>query len=190
MKIKTSRFGELNVNDNDILTFKDGILGFEKLTRFFIVDPGDSTLILWLQSLDDGTTAFPILEPKIFEPAYIAKLLPSDLNALQLENLDNAKIYSILTIPKTVTEMSANLKAPIVINRTNKVAKQIVLQNSKLPVKFEMYKELKKYIVSYTSDDSRRTTVEEPMQPEAPETTAPQQEVQRPRERTFDATIN
>lgn len=160
MKIKTSRFGELQVNDSDILTFEDGILGFEKNNRFFIVDPGDNTLILWLQSIENGNVAFPILEPKIFKPDYTAKLLPADLNALKLDNLDNAKIYSILTIPKNVTEMSANLKAPIVINRTSKVAKQIVLQDSKLPVQFEMYKELKKYIVNYASDDSKRTTVQ------------------------------
>lgn len=175
MKIKTSRFGELQVNDTDILTFNDGILGFENLTRFFIVDPGDSTLILWLQSIDNGSVAFPILEPKIFKPDYTAKLLPADLNALKLETLDNAKIYSILTIPKNVTEMSANMKAPIVINRSSKIAKQIVLQDSKLPVQFEMYKELKKYIVNYASDDSKRTTVElsTTVEIEAPKAQAP-----------------
>ena len=139
MRINTTRFGELEVNNDDILTFNEGILGFENLKQFFIVDPGDQTLILWLQSADDASTAFPIIEPKIFKPDYTIKLLPSELNSLGLDNLGGASVYTILTIPKTVTDMSANLKAPIIINNKKKIARQIVLQDSKLEVKLEMY---------------------------------------------------
>jgi flagellar assembly factor FliW len=160
VKINTTRFGELEVEKKDIITFKDGLLGFEKLTQFFIVDPGDQTLILWIQSVDDAGTAFPIIEPKIFKPDYAVKLLPAELTSLSLENLNDASIYTILTIPQTVTEMSANLKAPIVINNKTKVARQIVLQDSKLEVRCQMYADLKRYIVAYTSDDSVRTNVE------------------------------
>lgn len=158
MKVKTTRFGELEVNPNDLVTFSEGLLGFENLKKYFVVDPGDSTLILWLQSTEDEKVAFPIIEPKIFKPDYIAKLLPADLNGLELESLNSAKLYSILTIPANVTEMSANLKAPVVINSAKKVGKQIVLQDSKLSVKQEMYKELKTYIVNFSSDDAKRTT--------------------------------
>jgi len=160
VKVKTTRFGELEVNPNDIITFSEGLLGFENLKKYFVVDPGDSTLILWLQSTEDEKIAFPIIEPKIFKPDYIAKLLPADLNGLELESLQTAKLYSILTIPANVTEMNANLKAPVVINSAKKVGKQIVLQDSKLSVKHEMYKELKVYIVNFSSDDSRRTSFE------------------------------
>ena len=159
MGIKTTRFGELEVNKSDIINFTDGLLGFENLKKYFVVDPGDNTLILWLQSAEDDKIAFPIIEPKIFSPDYIARLTPFELAALELESLNNAKIYSILTIPANVTEMSANLKAPIVINNNKKIAKQVVLQDSKLSVKHEMYKELKTYIVNYSSDDSKRTNV-------------------------------
>ena len=158
MKVKTTRFGELELNPSDLVTFAEGLFGFENLKKYFVVDPGDSTLILWLQSTEDEKVAFPIIEPKIFKPDYIAKLLPADLNGLELETLLTAKLYSILTIPGNVTEMSANLKAPIVINSSKKIGKQIVLQDSKLSVKHEMYKELKTYIVNFSSDDSRRTT--------------------------------
>lgn len=159
MKVKTTRFGELEVNPSDIISFTEGLLGFENLKKYFVVDPGDSTLILWLQSTEDDKIAFPIIEPKIFKPDYIAKLLPADLNGLELESLQTAKLYSILTIPANVTEMSANLKAPVVINSLKKVGKQIVLQDSKLSVKHEMYKELKVYIVNF-SDDSKRASFE------------------------------
>ena len=160
MRIKTTRFGELEVNEKDILNFKEGLLGFEELKKFFVVDPGDQTLILWLQSIKDPNTAFPIIEPKIFLPDYAVRLLPSEMNSLNLENISDACVYSILTIPQVVTDMSANLKAPIVINNKTKISRQIVLQDSKLEVRYKMYVELKKHIVNYTSDDSRRTKVE------------------------------
>jgi flagellar assembly factor FliW len=162
VKINTTRFGELQVNKEDIINFSEGLLGFEALAQFFIVDPGDSTLILWLQSVEDSNVAFPIIEPKIFKPDYVAKLLPGDMNSVELENISDAKIYSILTIPSDITTMSANLKAPIVINNNNKKARQIVLQDNKLSVKYEMYKELKSYIIAFSSSDSKRTTVSEP----------------------------
>lgn len=162
MKINTSRFGELEVNKKDIIKFKEGLLGFEQLTQFFVVDPGDQTLILWIQSIEDPNTAFPIIEPKIFKPDYVVKLLPAEMQSLNLESLAQASIYTILTIPKDVTEMSANLKAPIVINNDTKIARQIVLQDSKLEVRCQMYKNLKRYIVSYASDDSQRTTTTMP----------------------------
>lgn len=162
MKIKTTRFGELEVDKKDIITFTEGLLGFENLKKFFIVDPGDQTLILWFQSIDDESTAFPIIEPKIFKPDYAVKLLPAELASLNLENLNNTSIYTILTIPQDVTEMSANLKAPIVINNETRMARQIVLQDSKLEVRCKMYRELKSYIVNFASDDSRRTRVARP----------------------------
>ena len=163
MKVNTTRFGELQVEKQDVITMPDGILGFENLKKFFVVDPGDSTLILWLQSTEDTKIAFPIIEPKIFKPDYIAKLLPADMASVDLDSLDQAKIYSILTIPSDISQMSANLKAPIVINNKKQIAKQIVLQDSKLSVKYEMYKELKSYIVSFASDDSVRTKVTAPV---------------------------
>lgn len=162
MKVNTTRFGELEVKNEDVINFSEGLLGFEKLTKFFVVDPGDSTLILWLQSTEDESIAFPIIEPKIFKPDYIAKLLPADMNSVELESIAEAKIYSILTIPSDITTMSANLKAPIVINNQKNIARQIVLQDNKLSVKFEMYKELKSYIVAYASNDAKRTTVNDP----------------------------
>jgi flagellar assembly factor FliW len=162
VKIKTTRFGELEVDKKDVIEFTEGLLGFESQKKFFIVDPGDQTLILWLQSTDDAATAFPIIEPKIFQPNYMIKLLPVELNSLSLENLQNASVYTVLTIPQNVTEMSANLKAPIIINNKTKFARQIVLQDSKLEVRFKMYADLKKYIVNFStnvSDDSKRTNI-------------------------------
>lgn len=157
VKIETTRFGNLEVNKADLITFKEGLLGFDHLKKFFIVDPGDKTLILWLQSTEEKSVAFPILEPKIFCPEFSVQLLPIELQSLDLTSINDASVYAILTIPKVVTEMNANLKAPVIINNKTRFARQIVLQDNKLDVKYPMYKELKLYISNYSSDDTKRT---------------------------------
>lgn len=144
MKVNTSRFGVVEVADTDIMEFSDGLLGFEHLKRFFIVDPADETLILWLQSADADEVAFPILEPKLFKADYKVRLSANELRTLRIDasNKSDTLVYCILTIPAEVSSMSANLKAPIVINSASRQARQVVLQENEYSVKFPMYKEL------------------------------------------------
>ena len=162
MKAKTERFSELDVDKQDIIHFKVGLFGeqFENLRKFFIVDPGDRTFILWLQSFENSKVAFPILEPRIFCPNYVVKLLPFELESLELQSVSEASIYTILTIPRDdVTKMSANLKAPIVINGKTCQGKQVVLQDGQLASNFPMYKEFKTYVSNHASDDMREEPV-------------------------------
>lgn len=160
MKIRTTRFGEIEVNQQDIIRFKEGILGFEQYKNFTIVDPNDTTLIMWMQCIDSPQIAFPIIEPQIFKPDYCPVLMPSDMSSVELAQPTDAKVYTILTIPADFTLMNANMKAPIVVNMKKNIARQIVLQDNKLAVKYEMYKDLKRAISGFaTSDDFKRTTV-------------------------------
>ncbi|MBP9674012.1 MAG: flagellar assembly protein FliW [Bacteriovoracaceae bacterium] len=160
MQIKTSRFGEVSVKDEDVIHFPQGILGFDSLKKFFIVDPNDKNLILWLQSVDNENIAFPILEPKIFEPTYQVEISPTETASLQLSNIENCEIYAIVTIPKNTAEISINMKAPIIINTQNRIARQIVLQNPKFQVKQEIYGQLKQMIMQkeYHEPASRKKT--------------------------------
>ena len=143
MKIKTIRFGELEIGSDEIITFPEGILGFPELHRYCLVDPGDDTLILWMQSLDDTNVAFPVLEPKIFKNDYIVKLSSQELKQLRLENINQSIVFTILTIPKDVTQMTSNLKAPIVVNLSEQVGRQVVLQENEYTLKHLMFRELK-----------------------------------------------
>jgi len=154
VKVTTTRFGELEVKKQDVFHLNEGLMGFESLKDFFIVDPGDQTLILWLQSVADSAVAFPVIEPKIFNPDYQLKLLPQEMKSLELTDLAHSTVFCILTIPRLVTEMSANLKAPIIINNQTKKGRQIVLQDSKLDIRLKIYNDLKKFIVNYTSNDT------------------------------------
>lgn len=148
MIIETGRFGELTIGDDELIQIPQGVLGFPENKRFCLVDPGDDTLILWLQSLESSEIAFPVLEPKIFRSDYTARLSSAELRELQLENVNLSAVFSILTIPQDVTQMTANLKAPIVINLKKQLAKQVVLQENEYSIKHLMFKELKAHLMT------------------------------------------
>ena len=100
MIVETGRFGQLTVGNDESISIPQGVLGFPELTKFCLVDPGDETLILWLQSLQDPKIAFPVLEPKIFRPDYAARLSSAELRELKLENVNQSAVFAILTIPE------------------------------------------------------------------------------------------
>ena len=151
MIVKTGRFGQLTVGDDEIIGISRGLMGFPEYTRFCIVDPADDTLILWLQSLENPDIAFPVLEPKIFRPDYIARLSASELRELELVNVNQSTVFSILTIPEDVTQMTANLKAPLVINLSHQTARQVVLQENDYSIKQLMFKELRMHLLTMTA---------------------------------------
>jgi len=146
--IQTKRFGEVNITEGERIEIPQGILGFPEYREFCLVDPGDDTLILWLQSLKEPSLALPVLEPKIFSPEYSFKLTSNELRELKIESMNDAAVFSVLTIPEDITGMTANLKAPLVLNRKQQIAKQIVLQESKYPIKHPMFKELRRHLVT------------------------------------------
>ena len=148
MIVKTGRFGQLTVDSEEHIQVPQGIMGFPEYTKFCLVDPGDETLILWLQSLENPEICFPVLEPKIFKPEYSARLSAAELRELKLENINQSAVFSILTIPEDVTQMTANLKAPIVINLKAQVARQVVLQENEYNIKHPMFKELRAHLIT------------------------------------------
>ncbi len=150
MEVQTSRFGALEVAEADIISLSEGLMGFEDLHRYFIVDSSDDTMILWFQSIDRSDIAFPILEPKIFRPDYGVRLSGNELRLLQIDSVAKPEtlVYSILTIPEDPCGMTANLKAPIVINVKEGIGRQVVLQENEYSVKWSMYRELLAAIMS------------------------------------------
>jgi flagellar assembly factor FliW len=156
--IETGRFGQLTVGNDESITIPQGILGFPELTKFCLVDPGDETLILWLQSQQDSKIAFPVLEPKVFRPDYAARLSSAELRELKLENVNQSAVFAILTIPEDATLMTANLKAPIVINLKEQQAKQVVLQENEYSIKHLMFKELRQHLITIRSQQRAATT--------------------------------
>jgi len=145
MMVETTRFGSIAVAENDIITFPEGMLGFSKINQYVLVERVDESLFLWLQAMKKASVAFPLLEPQIFERNYKVELMEEDRKVLGLNDLTHTKIFSIVTIPTDPTKMTANLKAPIVINLKNRMAKQVILHNADLPIRKPIFAELQAY---------------------------------------------
>lgn len=147
MVIKTSRFGLVELKSDDVLTFSEGLLGFQDLRQFVLLDDPNDDIFAWLQSCELPSVAFPVLEPEIFGHKYIISLNRTDQEAIQLK-ADQAIAYlNIITIPDDPTLMTANIKAPIVINLDKKLARQCVLQDNNLAIKEPIFTKLQSRVV-------------------------------------------
>jgi flagellar assembly factor FliW len=154
MKIETLRFGTLEIGDEALITFKEGLPGFSRLKRFFIVEgAGDDHLFMWLQSADDPRVAFPVIEPQICQPSYKTPLGEKDSATLEIKETKRIKVLCIVTIPENPKDMTANLRAPIVINLENHKALQVISPDNSYPVRHPIFADLQRYVSVKKSDD-------------------------------------
>lgn len=147
MKIQTSRFGEIEISPEDTLEFAEGLLGFGELRRFVLLDDPNDEIFAWLQSCENGEVAFPVLEPELFASQYAVELSKSDLESLKLDHVQAGRLLTIITIPADPTQMTANMKAPIVINPTNRLARQCILQDNSLQIREPIFSRLQQRVV-------------------------------------------
>ena len=159
MIIPSQRFGELKVSDSDLVSVPSGILGFLDLRRFCLVDPGEDTLILWLQSVEFPEIAFPVLEPRVFKTDYQVSLSSAELQELGIRHLNEAAVFTILTIPENISDMTANLKAPLVIHRRAQLARQVVLQEADYPIQYPIFKILRAHLLTIESNRPKGNTL-------------------------------
>jgi flagellar assembly factor FliW len=157
MRLRTKNFGELEIEDGKEIYFKNGILGFEKIKRFIILDNKKHAPFKWLQAVTEPDIAFVIIEPAVLIGCYDPNLKQEDLLELKLMDKKEACFYAIVVVPKNIKEMSANLKAPIVINNKNRLGKQIVLEDSKYSIRHNILRHLQ--TLSSKEEDSKNTAV-------------------------------
>ena len=129
MKLETTRFGNLDIEEKKIIQFPDGLYGFEKETRFTFLpfNPNVESPMEWMQSIQSPHLAFVITDPYLYVPDYKLKLLEEDKKKVGLESEESFLTRSIVTIPENYADMTANLVAPLVINSNKRIGKQFVL---------------------------------------------------------------
>ncbi len=116
--IETKPFGKTTVDESDILEFPEGIFAFEEFHRFVILSESEESTFHWLQSLDDPSLAFVILEIRSLIPDYVPDIPGWILGGIGLAKLEDAEIWGIVTIPRgNPNDMTINLQGPIIINR-------------------------------------------------------------------------
>ena len=135
MRVATERFGELDVDEERVLTFPEGLAGFPAAKQFTLVEVEGNEAFLWLQSIDDPALAFLTTVPWPFFPDYEPELPDLDQELLALEDAGDALVLCLLTVRRDAREVTANLLGPLVVNQRTRTGRQVVLAESGLPVR-------------------------------------------------------
>lgn len=146
MLVKTKHFGEIELEEDKIITFDKGLIGFEDKKRYTILFNKESKskgIISWLQSLDEPMLALPIVSPVVAMADYNPIVEDEVLAPLGELNDENLVILLTLTVPSDLTKMTVNLKAPIIINADTRKGCQAIAENPDYVVRYGIYKELK-----------------------------------------------
>ncbi|MFF2178505.1 flagellar assembly protein FliW [Lysinibacillus sp. NPDC058147] len=139
MKIATKFLGEIEIVEEDILTFEQGLLGLEDYKKFVLL-PIDANLpLVLLQSVDQMEIGFVIAYPFAFKKDYSFEISDEDHNQLQIEKEEDVLTYTIVTMKETFEDSTINLLAPIIINIDKNLGKQVVLEDNKsYPLRYPM----------------------------------------------------
>ncbi|PKK92001.1 MAG: flagellar assembly protein FliW [Candidatus Wallbacteria bacterium HGW-Wallbacteria-1] len=129
MLVTTTRFGDIEVAADTVITFREGLLGFADSHRFTILSGDEDSLFKWLQSVEDGSLAFIVIEPDLFMEDYSIDLSESDVKGLEIENPEDVNVLTLVTVPSNPQEISANLQGPLVINSRKLLGKQVISTN-------------------------------------------------------------
>lgn len=133
MLIESDRLGAVEVDEDTVVTFDEGLLGFPDVHRYALVDAADGGTYYWLQAVDDPRLAFLAAVPWAFFPDYEPELGDADQEALGLTSAADAVVLCLLTV--TDLAVTANLLGPVVVNAATRRGRQVVLADPDLPVK-------------------------------------------------------
>lgn len=146
MKADTRLFGKIDIEEEKLITLEGGMIGLPEYQKFALIfdeEKGQKeSSIMWLQSMDDPATAFPVMQPNLVKPDYNPTV--NDELLLPLGELTEANTYVLVTMTAAadVKETSVNLKAPIIINTDTRKGCQMIVEDD-YPVKYRIYEAVK-----------------------------------------------
>lgn len=141
MKLETTRFGEINIDENLIFTFIEPIVGYDDYKKFVLVEHKQNSIFKWLQSIEEPSLAFPVGLPAVFGLEYEYEIPDDKAELLGLTSVESLISLNIVTIPNNMPEKSTmNLLAPIIINAANKKGMQLILQGTDFCVREPLFK--------------------------------------------------
>jgi flagellar assembly factor FliW len=143
VELNTRAFGQIAIDEDKIIYFEHGILGFPDLKKFTIIfdeEKGVDSPIKWLQSIDEPAFAMPVMNPELVMKGYTPHLERELLTPLG-DNLGKENIIMLVTVtvPKDITKTTVNLKAPIIISIENRKAVQLICDEPHYGVKHSIY---------------------------------------------------
>jgi flagellar assembly factor FliW len=131
MKCHNRQFGEIEYENEHIFTFADGLIGFEQLKQFLVINDADADPFRWLVSVDDEDICFPILDPKFILSTYEV--------ANRFDDATTVAVVASLKDP--IEESTVNLRSPILFDAVKRTAKQVILADDRLAIQHQFISE-------------------------------------------------
>jgi flagellar assembly factor FliW len=135
-------FKNLVYSENDVIFFEAGIPGFEQTKKFVLVQIPEYLPFEWLASIDGSGLRFAVVNPMLFRAEYAPNIPKAQLQELGLEKPEDVLLYTIVTIRKNPAESTANLIGPVVINKTKKIGKQIIIDDERYSTQETIIKDI------------------------------------------------
>ncbi len=135
MQLETTRFGTVDVDSESIITFTQPILGFQEFRRYVLL-PGPSESLTWLQSTDSGELAFILVDPRKLMPDYTVELRSQELAEMAVTSAEELDVYTLVVVPDDQRKVRTNLRAPVLINTKHRLGKQTILEMSDYPIQY------------------------------------------------------
>jgi len=136
MKVQTTRFGSVEVDDSRILEFPSGLLGFSSYKQYAMLQPDNDGLFFWLQSTEAPELAFVVTDPATWVPEYQATVRREQMEELGITNLETTQTFVIVN--KYDQTLTVNLQGPIIVNLANHRSMQLVLSDKRWTTRHEI----------------------------------------------------
>ena len=142
MRINTAVLGQIDVDDDHIFHLPDGLYGFEHEDNYaLITKQDDGVTLMWLQAVNASAPCFVVFNPFDVMDGYSPVLEKSDLSFLGAKDVSELMFFVIAVVPEDLEKITVNLKSPVVVNKNDKRARQVILANRDYPIKFPLFSE-------------------------------------------------
>lgn len=132
MKLLTKYFGEVEYEPEDVITFPDGLFGFEDEKTFLLLPiEGGRHSLLCMQSVQTQSLAFVVMDPLALCPDYDPVLQPEELSSLNVTDSQELGYYVLCMVKKPVAESTVNLRCPVAVNPQTRLARQVILETDR-----------------------------------------------------------
>lgn len=158
MIIKTKNFGNVEVQDTDVINFEEGVPGFPNEKKFVVLfdNTKEESPFMWLQAVDNSELTFVVVDPFWFKPDYKFNIDVETKNQLDIQNPEDVLVLSVVVIPEDMSKITANLKAPLLVNHRTHKGKQYILENDKYSVRHYIMDELERNFSSAVKPNDKK----------------------------------
>jgi flagellar assembly factor FliW len=141
MRIHSTRFGQIDIDDDAVLEFADGLIGLPG-TRWALIAQTETSAFFWLHSVDDPSVALPVTMPWLFFNDYEVEVSDQDAAELGLGDPDQADIFCVVRASDRLEDFTVNLVGPIVVNGGRRLGRQIINEVGGYAVRQPLFSEV------------------------------------------------